>query len=416
MRENVTRIRSISCRNYNGFSTEKEIVDINDPAYKSIISSPMEKTLLEIMEECGVDAPLVNIYRYDGDRSEFRERIEECLSVIDTEKCIIISEAYGHSTDHEGLQPFSNSSAYLDSVSQAIKNDCMMFKSLGFIDISFYSDYDYGTPFLYRNKLTDKIYEYMCSKRQDQSMYGLNLLFKLDIKDKNEIKTVSRCIGDGLSENFYSGNDTCLDINGSIEKHLLEDNDHVKIEISYTKIADLQFKSNNMKPVSKTRADLTINNVLPGTITLYITDKLANNQITNMILLDVCDRSIQIHWRRFTNLSEHVVASTDFSVVNLIRSELYWNDSNTFNLVFRLPDPKTITKPIFVYLLPENTDFTDKDRWNPDYIDIMLHDAIYTPKGGIYCETNVDDSMMKQYTFRDMLTGEITHTETKNIG
>lgn len=410
MRDNITRVRSIGV--IGETTPERYVSYVNDEG-ELIRSSPIEKTILKIMEECGIDVPLINIYRYDGEPSEYRSRIEESLSTLDKANCIIISEAYAHPDELNNL----GSKIIMedeDRIAKILNRDCAIFKSLGFIDISFYMDeYEYGIPFMYRNELSEKLYDYMHYQKLDKNLYGLNILFRLNMKDPDHIDISYRCIGEDESEEFYSKELKEVTVNSSCTT-LLEDNEHVSLNMKYERIVDMQTRSSSMIPASRTRKDLSITDINPGTMTLYVEDKLAHNQITNTILLDICDTSIQVHWRRYTELSEHTVASTQFSVANIVKCDLYWKESGIFNLVFSIPDPKTITKPIFTYLLPEDTDFADVDLWQTRYLKDMLSKAIYQSQG-IYCETLVDETMMKKYTFRDMLTGEITHEESKSL-
>lgn len=372
-----------------------------------LLSSFTEKVIEKIAKEI-IDGTyeIVHITRYDGvTPGEYKNRIMGVLESLNLQNTIIIIESYIHHTDTE---PFSYNKA------DDLEMDVEMLKSLGFLDIDFYVQYKYGISLIYNNELGKKIYDYMRHEyiNMNEHLYdSMNVLLKVDFSKSDCISTKFRIISDTTLENDDIMFEEVISLN-DINTGIILGNEYVNIYIKYDRLADLvkdKIKT-NMIPKSRTN-DMSMMVMTPGTLSIRIKDKL-KDEITNVILLDLCSTSVQVHWRRHCLLDEHTVASTQYSVQNLMKGATYKN--NVLQLLMYIPDIHDEIKPIYIYNF-KDMDIQDIDLWQSTYINKIKRLSIGKPTG-IYCETTLDkEKNMKHYKFIDFETGKTTYEDNKYL-
>lgn len=368
-----------------------------------LLSSSTEKVIEKIAKEI-IDRTyeIVHITRYDGvTPDEYKERVMEVLNSLNLQDTIIIVESYIHHTE-----PFNYNKA------DNLERDVQMLKSLGFLDIDFYVRYDYGISLIYNNELGKKIYDYMHRKSMDEHLYdGMNVLLKVDFSKSDCISTKFRIMSDTIHEDDDIIFEKVISLN-DINTEIIMGNEYIDVYIKYDRLADLvkdKIKA-NMIPKSRTN-DMSMMVMTPGTLSIRIKDKL-KDEITNVILLDLCSTSVQVHWRRHCLLDEHTVASTQYSVQNLINGANY--KDNVLQLLMYIPDIHDEIKPIYIYNF-KDMDIEDTDLWQSTYINRIKRLSIGKPTG-IYCETTLDkEKNMKHYKFIDFETGKTTYEDNKYL-
>ena len=115
-------------------------------------------------------ARLVNIINHDGTHEEVEELIKEVIEKYDDENTIIFTTAYISTVE------FPEEKYYIDipGITQDMKKgkkrvpmyeilarESKFISSLGFIDVNFYTNYEYKIAFIYGNTLGNEIFKAM---------------------------------------------------------------------------------------------------------------------------------------------------------------------------------------------------------------------------------------------------------------
>ena len=126
----------------------------------------LQQDIMVFLMYLGKSARLVNIINHDGTHEEVEELIKEVIEKYDDENTIIFTTAYISTVE------FSEEKYYIDmpgitqdmkkgkkriQMNEVLDRESRFLSSLGFIDVNFYTNYEYKVAFIYGNTLGNEI-------------------------------------------------------------------------------------------------------------------------------------------------------------------------------------------------------------------------------------------------------------------
>lgn len=127
----------------------------------------IENDVAWAMAAIGMDTakvPLFYIYTNEGSEEQKTEAIKSVLYGINPDNCVIITDAYVSTVEFPEEKYGSIENV---PVNKILERESNLLKTLGFIDINFYVQYEFKVAFIYGNENGKKIVEYLRSLQND---------------------------------------------------------------------------------------------------------------------------------------------------------------------------------------------------------------------------------------------------------
>lgn len=113
-------------------------------------------------------ARLVNIVNHEGTHEEAEELIKDVIEKYDDENTIIFTTAYISTVEFPEDKYYLNTPVFPEDkgkkcipMNEVLDRESKFISSLGFIDVNFYTNYEYKVAFIYGNTLGNEIFRAM---------------------------------------------------------------------------------------------------------------------------------------------------------------------------------------------------------------------------------------------------------------
>ena len=130
----------------------------------------LHQDIIGFLMHLGKSARLVNIINHEGTHEEVEELIKDVIEKYDDGDTIIFTTAYISTVEFPEEKYYLNTSIFPKDkkngkkciqVYEVLDRESKFISSLGFIDVNFYTNYEYKIAFIYGNTLGNEIFKAM---------------------------------------------------------------------------------------------------------------------------------------------------------------------------------------------------------------------------------------------------------------
>lgn len=129
----------------------------------------LSQDIMGFLQISGKSCRLINIINHEGSKEDVTEMIKDVIDKYDDGNTIIFTTAYLSTVE------FPEKEYYLDNqilnkekkkgkkaipIDEVLKRESILLSSLGFIDVNFYTAYEFKIAFIYGNTIGKEIFNY----------------------------------------------------------------------------------------------------------------------------------------------------------------------------------------------------------------------------------------------------------------